>query len=92
MDVSLELPFCAFEDLWISPELKTVLEDYLSLHSWVFCLLDAVHPLEDGSYPIESVVSNPKLAARRLQSVQKFLQDLDRSLLTTVTICACFCF
>ena len=84
MEVGLGLEIRQFLTLWMAPELKTILENYVSEHTWIFCLLDEPS-LPDGRYSIEGITNNSKLEARYLRSVQRFLQSVDPTHLRTVT-------
>ena len=83
VEIGLGLETGRFLALWIAPELKTVLENYVSEHPWVFCMLDDPS-LPDGRYAIDGVTNNSKLEARYLRAVQQFLQSIDPTHLRTV--------
>lgn len=90
LDLGFGLEICPFFDLWISPELKDVLERY-ALHSWVFCLLDSVEPEDNGSFKTKKVISNERLESKSIQAVQTFLQEVDPLHLTLVSCCSLSC-
>lgn len=74
--MGLGLEFDQFLNLWISPELKEILETFQLQHSWIFCLIDSEAKDEEGRFIIQRMVPNAKLEARYIKNVDHFLRTI----------------